>query len=228
MTLIGEHCHRLLVHNEEILDELKLILTAGVDLTIEGVPERSAQEKAELTVQIDILIPRLKDIMAVLDYIICVMREQRTHDDDECELFDKAVNYLGYIWRLYGFSPTPKLHYLEAHAPTFFWRYRRFFGEDGIERQHNANNNHSRVVACLKRYDIKILLKERRKAAGELPAVQELKAFAIGSTTFHFSPPVKKMKVEKAEAKSEAKYNSRVSVINGLNDGTYSIPSIPS
>lgn len=64
--------------------------------------------------------------------LISVIREQKYHDDEECDTFQKACEYLGMKWREFDLSPTPKVQSLERHEPEFMWRYRRLFAEDSI------------------------------------------------------------------------------------------------
>ena len=106
---------------------------------MEGVDPKSEERKAELTVEIDKVITDMKDLMSVLDFIVCTMREQRYHDDEECEIFEKACKYLGHAWRR-----------LEKHVPWFMSRYRRLFGEDSIERLHANNNRCNRALRCIR------------------------------------------------------------------------------
>ena len=54
MTLIGEHCHRWLLNHEDILAEVKLKLVEGLSIHIEGVEEKTEEEKTILTDKIDI------------------------------------------------------------------------------------------------------------------------------------------------------------------------------
>ena len=144
------------MNSEDILDGLRMILFQGLSLKVAGVRDRTGQEIEELSGQLEELIVRMKDVMAILDYIISVIREDKAHSDEECDIFKKACDYLGYIWRHYGLSVTPKLHHLECHAPIFLWKYRRFFGENGIERLHASNNRHNRTLQGIKRFHDKI------------------------------------------------------------------------
>lgn len=223
MTLIGEHCHRLLANSEDILDGLRMILFEGLDLQVEGVPERSADEKEALIQQLDELIVHMKDIMAILDYIISVMREDRSHSDEECDIYQKACNYLGYIWRLYGLSVTPKFHFLEAHAPKFLWKYRRFFGEDGIERLHASNNRHNRTLQCVKRFEDKINIREKRKASDDLPGVQNADSQIQQKTSRKLGEESFKRKKAKQDARQQPMKDRRQNVKEGLIDGSFII-----
>ena len=128
MTLIGEDCHRLLANSEDIIDGLRMILFQELSFKVARVRDRMDQEIDKLSGQLEELIVRMKDVMAILNYIISVMKEDRAHSDEECDIFKKAFDYLGYIWRHYG------LHHLECHSPIFCGSNRRFFGENGIER----------------------------------------------------------------------------------------------
>ena len=223
MTLIGEHCHRLLANSEFILDGLRMILFEGLDLQVEGVPERSADEKEALIQQLDELIVHMKDIMAILDYIISVMREDRSHSDEECDIYQKACNYLGYIWRLYGLSVTPKFHFLEAHAPKFLWKYRRFFDEDGIERLHASNNRHNRTLQCVKRFEDKIIIREKRKASDDLPGVQNADSQIQQKTSRKLGEESFKRKKAKQDARQQPMKDRRQNVKEGLIDGSFII-----
>ena len=223
MTLIVEHCHRLLANSEDILDGLRMILFEGLDLQVEGVPERSADEKEALIQQLDELIVHMKDIMAILDYIISVMREDRSHSDEECDIYQKACNYLGYIWRLYGLSVTPKFHFLEAHAPKFLWKYRRFFGEDGIERLHASNNRHNRTLQCVKRFEDKINIREKRKASDDLPGVQNADSQIQQKTSRKLGEESFKRKKAKQDARQQPMKDRRQNVKEGLIDGSFII-----
>ena len=172
LNLIGEHCHRWLVNSEVILDRLRdEVLIVGLNLIVEGVDPKSEERKVELTVEIDKVITDMKDLMSVLDFIVCTMREQRYHDDEECEIFEKACKYLGYAWSRYNLSPTCKLHSLEKHVPWFMWRYRRLFGEGSIERLKKTGTIELFVAS---ERGINELLQERSvKKAGELIQVAE-------------------------------------------------------
>ena len=90
--------------------------------------------------------------MEVLDYISSVITRMTPASADDLERFPLACKYFGAIWRLYGMSPTPKLHMLEAHFPLYLLLYGRliFFGEDPIERLHALNNKWYRVFASVK------------------------------------------------------------------------------
>ena len=148
MTLIGEHCHRFLVNHEEILEELRVILLDGINIVVDDVAPKSADEKEALTDQIDGLIIAMKEIMSVLDLVVSIMREQRSHTKEECDDFGKICRYLGMLWRTHGLSVTPKIHILECHVPAFMLKFGRpLFGEDSIERLHASNNRFNRVLA---------------------------------------------------------------------------------
>ena len=83
-TLIGEHCRRWLVNNEEILDRLRdEVFIAGLNLVVEGVEPKSEERKAELTVEIDKLITDMKDLISVLDFIVFTMWKRRYYTDEE-------------------------------------------------------------------------------------------------------------------------------------------------
>ena len=222
MTLTGEPCHRLLINSEEILDRFRAILLFGLELHVDGVPDKTEEEKESLIEQIERMTVRLKDIMATLDYIVSVMREDRGHTDEECTTFKLACDYFGYIWRLYGLPAIPKLHYLEAHCPPFLQQFRRFFGEDGMERLHTSNNRFNRVLACLKRHEDRINKREIRKESTNLPGVQTANAEVKNGTNRNFSEQTKaKRKVE--EEKKAAEMNKRRNqVTSELNDGTRS------
>jgi len=183
MTLIGEHCHRWLVNNEEILDRLRdEVFIAGLNLVVEGVEPKSEERKAELTIEIDKLITDMKDLMSVLDFIVFTMREQRYHTDEECEIFENACKYLGHAWRECNLSPTCKIHSLETHVPWFMWRYRRLFGEDSIERLHANNNYYNRALRCIRSWSKRVVTREIRKKAGELTEVADTSKLVEDST----------------------------------------------
>ena len=90
--------------------------------------------------------------MEVLDYISSAITRMTPASADDLERFPLACKYFGAIWRLYGMSPTPKLHMLEAHFPLYLLLYGRLetFGEDPIERLHALNNKWYRVFASVK------------------------------------------------------------------------------
>ena len=209
MTLIGEHCHRWLVNHEDILEEARTVFVDGLSIEIPGVANKSEGEKAALMEIIDILLIQMKDIMSVLDFIIATMREQRKHDDEECKLFEKSCKYLGMRWREYGLSPTPKLHSLERHVPDFMWRYRRLFGEDSIERGHATKNRFNRCLQCVRRWDDKIDIRERRIGAGNLGSVAEAVKDSALATGRIFSPPVMEKKRAASSEKKETKDERR-------------------
>ena len=93
MTLTGEPCHRLLINSEEILDSFREILLRGLESHVDGVPDKADEEKESLIEQIERMTVRMKDIMAVLDYIVITMREDRSHTDEECTTFKLACDY---------------------------------------------------------------------------------------------------------------------------------------
>ena len=95
------------------------MLLSGLELHVDGVPNKTEEEKVSLIEQIERFTVHMKDVMVVLDYIVSVVREDRSHTDEECTTFKLACDYFGYSWRLYGLPTTPKLHYLEAHCPPF-------------------------------------------------------------------------------------------------------------
>lgn len=162
MTLTGENCHRWLVNHEDILEELRTVLYDGLEIEGEGTVTKSCIEKNKLKDEIDTLIYQMMDLMSLFDYIVSVMREQRYHNDDECQIFENACICFGDKWRQYGLSVTPKLHQVEIHVVDFMKKYRRLFAEDSIERRHQTNNHHSRVLACIHRWHEKILIREKR------------------------------------------------------------------
>jgi hypothetical protein len=201
MTLIGEHCHRWLVHHEEILSELRNLIIEGLENKTHGLENKSEEEKNAIILGVDNLIFSMQDLMSMLDFIISVMREQKYHNDEECETFQKACEYLGMKWREYGLSPTPKVHSLERHVPEFMWRYRRLFAEDSIERGHAINNRFNRVLACINRWEHKVRIREDRIGALQINTVAEAVALSVKSTARIFSPEV----IEKKRAASDSK-----------------------
>ena len=100
--------------------------------------------------------------MSLFEYIVNVMREQRFHDDDECQIFKDACELFGAKWREFKFSPTVKLHSLEKHIVDKMLAVRRLFAEDGIERRHKINNNFSRVLACIRTWSDRTIIREQR------------------------------------------------------------------
>jgi hypothetical protein len=171
MTLIGEHCHRFLVNHEAILEELRVILLDGIEIVVDDVAPRSADEKEALTEQIEGLIIAMREIMSALDLAVSIMREQRSHTKEECDDFGKICRYVGMLWRMHGLSVTPKIHILECHVPAFMSKFGRLFGEDSIERLHASNNRFNRVLANVRRWDERVTLREQRKNVIGLPSV---------------------------------------------------------
>jgi hypothetical protein len=86
------------VNNEDILDRLRAMLILGLELQIDGVPDKTPEEKDSLIRQIESLTVHMKDIIQVLDYIVTVMREDRPHSDEECDTFELACNYLFFLF----------------------------------------------------------------------------------------------------------------------------------
>ena len=140
------------------------------------------------------------------------MREDRAHSDEECDIFKKACDYLGYIWRHYGLSVTPKFHHLECHAPIYLCEYQRFFGEDGIERLHASNNRHNRTLQGVKRFHDKINLREKRKTSDDLPDVQTANDQIEANTSRKLSEEFINKKKQKHNERDQNKLKRRGNV----------------
>ena len=134
------------------------------------------------------------------------MREDRAHSDEECDIFKKACDYLGYIWRHYG------LHHLECHAPIYLCEYQRFFGEDGIERLHASNNRHNRTLQGVKRFHDKINLREKRKTSDDLPDVQTANDQIEANTSRKLSEEFINKKKQKHNERDQNKLKRRGNV----------------
>ena len=90
--------------------------------------------------------------MEVLDSISSMITRMTPASADDLERFPLACKYFGAIWRLYGMSPTPKLHMLEAHFPLYLLLYGRL---EILERIQSSDYMHSttkwyRVFASVK------------------------------------------------------------------------------
>lgn len=166
MTLTGENCHRWLINHKKILEGLKIILIESLEIQGDGIINKSELTKEKLKRDIDTLISNLTELMELFDVIISIMREQRKHTYDECEIFEKACLCFGSKWREYQFSVTPKVHQVESHCCQFMWKYRRFFAEDSIERKHHTNKCYKAVLTCVHRWWEKLNLKEKRTGVG--------------------------------------------------------------
>jgi hypothetical protein len=106
-SLIGPHCHLLLVNNEAILDEVEALLK---DPTKRRHIE--ACDVEQLDDDIATFISETKSVMAALDYIFMVASKVTGKATDaDCENFQDCCEYVGYIWRLYfpGSTVTHKL-----------------------------------------------------------------------------------------------------------------------
>ena len=79
LTLIGKHCHRLLIKSEEILDRFRGMLLSGLELHVDGVPDKTEEEKESLIEQIERFTVHMKDVIAVLDYIVSVVRKSKSY-----------------------------------------------------------------------------------------------------------------------------------------------------
>ena len=152
------------------------------------------------------------------------MREDRAHSVEECDIFKKACDYLGYIWHHSGLSVTPKLHHLECHAPIFLWKYRRFFGENGIERLHASNNRHNRTLQGVKRFHDKINIWEKRKESDDLPGVQTANDQIEANTSRKLSEEFINKKKQKHDERDRNKLKWLGNVKYGLSNNTISIP----
>ncbi len=77
--LIGEHCHRLLVHSHEILKEIKeLLLQFRSTFTVKNANHRINEQ-----------FSKLEEIMRTLDVIFAITYRDQKATDEDCNQMDK-------------------------------------------------------------------------------------------------------------------------------------------
>ena len=142
-SLIGEHCHRLLMHRDEILSEVKVIWLNCIEDYGQDYVNDDIFEKIEK------FISEMSDLLEALDYCCSVLgRHNYWFNDEEIAEFRSVALYFGLLWREYlKKSVPPKLHMLEKHAYQFLeiWRNTGNFGEDPVERDNHIENNLTRL-----------------------------------------------------------------------------------
>jgi len=160
-SLIGEHCHRFLMHRDEILTAIREVWINGVETYGQDYVEDDIYEK------IDKFISEMSDLMEALDYCCSVLgRLNYWYNDEEIREFQSVATYFGIIWREYlKKSVPPKLHMLEKHAHEFLsdWRNTGNFGEDPVERDHHDENKFNRLFCNINNWeDRKKLIRDRK------------------------------------------------------------------
>jgi hypothetical protein len=134
--------------------------TLALDTLWDGICESESISKDNIEDFVNNWLEKL--IMSGLDYIFQLAgRTTGQVSDEECETFEDACTYIGYLWRdsFEGTTVPPKLHLLETHLPEQL-RYFRILGiflEDPIERLHKVDNDYNRLFAnikCFKRREL--------------------------------------------------------------------------
>ena len=206
MTLVGEHCHRLAVHHEDILAATQDAMLEGLRTGLTN-PNQSQAKPTGTEDEIILMMENMRELMEVLDYISSVITRMTTASAKDLERFPFACQYFGAIWRLYGMSPTPKLHMLEAHFPSYLLLYGRLgiFGEDPIERLHALNNKWYRVFASVKIWEDQAKLIHSRIHLPQHSAVSSAISIVQANTERHFSDETQQIKRQKVDANISVK-----------------------
>jgi hypothetical protein len=148
-SLIGEHCHRLLMNHREIL---KMIQIKWIEYVEERFLVNHGDGLSEdILEQIEKFLADMTDLMEALDFCCSFLATQNYwFSDAEIDEFDSIAKYFGSIWREYlKKSVPPKLHVLEVHAVQFLrqWRNTGNFGEDSVEHNHHFENKYNSLFA---------------------------------------------------------------------------------
>jgi hypothetical protein len=203
MTLVGEQIHRFCVHHEIILSELK---AACIDAIRTYQSESNHPDGTED--EVTLFYAQMQELWETFDYICSIITRQEILSDEDIRTFPSVAKYFGIIWRLYGMSPTHKLHMLETHAADDLIKYKRLgiFDESPMESQHQDNNRFNRVTANIKRWDERIKYIDNLKNTKKMPTVMEQASQVEINTTRHFSSDVQaKKKAKKAQGSADKK-----------------------
>jgi hypothetical protein len=162
-SLIGEHCHRLLMHRDDILYDVKALWIAFT------MDERNMEFfDNNIIDSIEQFISQMSDLLEALDYCCSILgRQNYWFNDTEIAEFKSVASYFGIIWREYlEKSVPPKLHVLEKHAHEFLsrWRNTGNFGEDPVERDHHDENKFNRLFCNKNNWEERKRLIKNRKA----------------------------------------------------------------
>ena len=161
-SLIGEHCHRLLMHRDDILYDIKGVWIAFT------MDERNWEMFGDDTIdKIEEFISHMSDLLEALDYCCSFLSKQNYwYNDNEIDEFKSVAFYFGTIWREYlRKSVPPKLHMLEKHCHQFLYKWRNTgnFGEDPVERDHHDENKFNRMFCNIRNWEErKRLIRDRK------------------------------------------------------------------
>jgi uncharacterized phage infection (PIP) family protein YhgE len=117
-ALIGEHVRRLLRHGEDIMEQLKSLVTNN---SSDHRPY-TEETKAKIIEYFD----NMKVAMKILNAIFHMMNDAYTiHSDLQCEQFEKMCTFIGKFWRkVLKINVPPKIHLLESQVAAVMWRLR--------------------------------------------------------------------------------------------------------
>ena len=216
-SLIGEHCHRLLMHHKDIIADIRLCWK-------DSIGDRMFDLEEDIVDKIETFLIDMDDLMEALDHCCSVLVTQNNwFTDSEIEDFGKVAKYFGCLWRerLTNKSVPPKLHVLEEHAVQFLRRWRKTgnFGEDPVERQHHVENKYNRLFNNIKNWSDKKKLIQVRSNIATHTTIVSASERVMAATSRCKRPRAEMNNFEKSQEKAEKQIAlmRKVTILNSCN-----------
>jgi hypothetical protein len=205
-SLIGEHCHRLLLNRKEILSDIEKIW-------VKEANKRLVDLDFDIITKIEKFICEMSELLEALDYCCSVLgRQNYWFNDEEINEFKSVAIYFGHIWREYlKQSVPPKLHMLEKHASgdLFKWRNTGNFGEDPVERDHHIENKFNQLFCNINDWEERKRLIKNRKTIYDSTKIASISNLVEEAT----SRPKRKINNTDEDAKRQKKASDRIEFI---------------